>query len=326
MNLNHRPNFFFEPPIENASGTGTEGGAPASGNAPATVEPPPNPFANIDKDLLDDRTRAAVEKAEGQLATLANQAKQSSTFQSEVDRLKGELATTQEQVRQAADPNRQRQQQQQQQQQQQPPTFEQEILDTYIASGLEPKVAASLAKMNAGLFEKHSERLIQQVDARYQPVVANTLERNTVDAFQNAQQNDPLGILQNPDIAQRVWERADEMSKRGQLVDEKVLTNLARIYYVDYLEANGGAPSSANGNELHLQSSTTVPNMVSSPSPARSNMNTRHTYPGAGNQPRIPINSPRRNGPPPMNSDERAAMEATTASWPVKPKEFRNNK
>lgn len=327
-----RPGFYFEPP----NGPGT-GGAPSTGSPPQNQpgqqqqqqEPPaapeiPDPFAGIDMDMLDDRTRREVQKAKDTFATVANTARQASTFQSEADRLKTQLAETQRQVQEAADPRTRTQpQQQQQQQQQEPLTLEQETEQYYISQGIDAKMAQQLAKLNAPLFERIEKRTVEAVDKRYTPLVARTLEASATDAFQEAQMNDRVGAFQIPDIAQKVYDRAVEMSQRGQLVDANVLTSLSKIFYFDHLEANGGQfPSQNNVNgQIHLQT-TPAPVMHPYPTNQPTNMNTRHTYPGAGNVPRLPAQR-QTNDAPVMSADERAAMEATVSHWAVKPKQFR---
>lgn len=329
-----RPGFYFEPP----NGPGSPG-APSTGSppqntpgqqqqqqSPAAPVPPaaPNPFEGLDLDLLDDRTRRAVEESQRHLQSLQTQANQASTFQSESDRLKTQLAETQRQVQEAADPrNQQRQQQQQQQQQQEPLTLEQETEQYYISQGIEAKMAQQLAKLNAPLFERIEKRTVEAVDKRYTPIVARTLEASATDAFQEAQMNDRMGAFQIPDIAQKVYDRAIEMSQRGQIVDANVLTSLSKIFYFDHLEANGGQLPNQNvvNGQIHLQT-TPAPVMHPYPTNQPTNMNTRHTYPGAGNAPRLPAQR-QSNEAPVMSADERAAMEATVSHWAVKPKQFR---
>lgn len=304
--------FFFDP--DNTGGV-------SHGNDPSQQQlADPNqgqsqqstsPFADIDKDLLDDKTREAITKAEQQFATIANQAKQSRDFQSRFDQTKAELDRLQNQVTRGEIPSRQ-------QQQAAPATFQDEIFQEYLANNIPEPQAKQLAAMNAKLYDRHAQRITGQIQQNMMPVISNVVDNNARDAFASVQANDRLGIFQNEEVAQQLWDRTQAMAKEGTLVTPEVVQNLGRIYWAQSIEKNG-MPTSVNQQQQQQQPM----DGFSQNGGNGQQQQTRFTYPGAGMSVR-PLQFQNNNRP--VDAETAAAIGATVAGWPVKPKAFRTGK
>lgn len=309
-----RRNFFFEPNV--GQGEGVQGGGEGNQNQQQQNQQQQqqeleSPFKGVDLNLLDDAARQAIQRAEQQLKDLHGRASQASAYQSEKDRLTAQVKTYEATLQQLQ--NQQLQPNQNQQQQQQPLTFEQELEQEYLANGIEGPAAKSLAKMNAKIFHKFGERVQGVQDQRLAPIIGNVVQTNTQNAFNEAMQSDRHGLFQNQQVAQAVWERAEQMANAGQLVNAGVLSNLARIFSFDLAEG-AGLPQ-VNGNQQPQQQQ-----QFFQQNQAPMNQQTRFTFPGAGTYVRPPAQQQQVVDDP----ETTAAMAATVAGWSVKPKQFKD--
>lgn len=244
-------------------------------NGQQQQQQPQSALDTIDLDLLDDNTRAAVERARAELTTAMQQAHQARDYQSRYDRLVAEQQRSQQQ-----------QQQQVQREDQKQPTFEEELEATYIAEGIPPAQAKAHAKLNAKIFGKFSDRVTGFVDGRVAPVAGSVAMNNASLMFQDALQQSQR--LQDPDVAQRVWEAVEATVRQGGQVSNDMIENLSKIYHVDISEArghNGGNRGTPMFQPQHQQQQQII-----------QNGSTRHTFPGAGHlavrtQPQRPTGS-----------------------------------
>jgi hypothetical protein len=317
-----RRGFFFDPEDRNPGG-----GAPSQGNQPGQNQngnqngvPPqqngvPDPFADIDLDLLDPAVRDKIIEAKTQFAQVANQASQARSFQSRYDQTQAELARVQQQISRGELAPRQSQQQGQQQQ---PPTFVGELEQYYIEQGIEPAQAKSFAKLNAGAMERFGNRFQSQIQQSMAPLAQQVVNSNAASVFDEVMQSDRLGIQDIPEVAQALWERTQAMAADGQLVNRDVAQNLARIFWARHVEEHGtGNTPTQPANPLPIIVNNPAPN-----NPPPGNQQTRFTYPGAGAHSRPLAQQQQRNLP--MDPDTDAAMAATVSNWQVKPKAYKN--
>lgn len=317
-----RKGFFFE---EDNGGGGNQGGAhqgdpnpPGSGDFQGRQQPqqqqggnqePPDPFKDLDLDLLDPATRSAIERGRTEMARLNGQAKLASSFQSDRDRLKAEH----EKLQQSLHSMQNQQRQHQQQQQRQEPTFEDELIDNLVANGLTPEQAKGAAKLQMGMFERFERRFEGKIGQRLAPVVGQVFDQQAQGAFEEAKQNDHFGAMDIPEVAEAVWKNISELAQQGRQVTPEVAENLTAIYYSRYLRETGGQMPT-NGEHQSRQQQSQRPNL-----PPPVNTNTRYSYPGAGIHARPPQQQQKGT---PVSADEAVAMAATTALWPVQPKAY----
>lgn len=313
-----RRGFFLDIDPENPGG-----GQPSQGNQPGQngnnqqtqnpPNPPADPFEGIDIELLDPAVRDRIVAARAEFATVARQAATARDFQSRYDQTQAQLQQVQERISRGELAPRQPQQQQPQQ----PDTLMGELEQYYISEGIAPEQAKSFAKINAGAFEKFGNRFSGQLRESFSPIAQNVVNNNASQVFDKIMANDRLGLP--PEVAQQLWERTQAMAESGQLVNEEVAQNLARIFWAKHVEANG----MSNTPTTPVPPPPFIPNIVNNPAQVQNpppNQQTRYTYPGAGahNRP----NTPRVQTA--LDPDTDAALAATTANWPVRPKAYKN--
>lgn len=271
----------------------------------------PDPFEGIDLDLLDVTTRKRIEDAKALFATNAKAAAEGKTTAEQLAQTQKQLAEAQ----QAQIQNQNQQQQQQQQQQNQAPTMEDDLRAMYLANGVPPDQVDKVVKLNAGMLDIHSRHFGAQVQQSMQPLVGEVVDRRAATAFDNLRENDSVGYLTKPDVAQYVWDKTQEMAKGGKLVNDEVVRNFARIAWARDCEEHGMPDTSTQRIENQQQPQIrTVPVMQLQIQPP--NQNTRFTYPGAGNVVRNTNVS--RGNIINMDPDTQAAVDATTGSWDPK--------
>lgn len=307
--LHGRSNFYFEPNVGQGEGVqggneGNQGQQQQNQNQQQELE---SPFKGIDLNLLDDQTRQSIQRAEAQLKDFHGRANQASIYQSEKDKVTAQLQLAQQSLQQLQN---QSQQQQARQQQQAEPTFEEELTQTYIEGGLQPDQAKAAAAMQAKILGRFGNRFQQQQDQRFAPIIGNVVDSNTQRAFQEAIATDSHGLFQNQELAQKVWEQAEQLKQQGQLVSPQVLHNLARIYSFD-MQSSGGLPQ---GNAQPFQQQQFLQ------PPMQQNQQTRFTFPGALSHVKQPNQQQQDN----VDPETQAAMAATVSGWAVKPAAFKN--
>lgn len=277
-----------------------------------------DPFANLDLALYDDAGRQAIEATRTQMRAQHDQLRQMGTVQQQITAQQQEI----ERLRQApADPR-----QQQQQQQNQEPTFEDEIREMLISEGMDPKVAAGTAKIQAKIMSKNNERFGQQIGQQMAPMFNHATTSQAQQVFGMLQENDTLGMFQIPEVAQDIWTRLSGIAQSGRLIDVGFAQNMARICWAEHVEKHGMPSTPAPETipfpmqrQQQQQQRTGVPPTAPIPGQNPPQFN----YPGYGGHVRQNVTRGQINQPSAMNADEDAAMAATVAGWPVQPKQYR---
>lgn len=312
----------------------TDGGGGGGGSA---VADPPNqqqqqqapaaqdPFSDIDLEMLDETTRAQVEKAKQSFATVANQQQQ---LEQQVRSAQQQAQAFQARYDQLV---HQRGANQQQQQQQQPQTFEEELLDSYVREhNLNPAEAKAASKMMGSIFAKFEKRMEGRMAQQFGPLAQQSASQGARSAFEEARQQDQLGIFRNPEISQQVWDRLQEISQSGnaEALNAEFVQNLGSIFAMRAMQQGKFSPmGTQQPQQQQMQPSFPMfpnPNQQQQPQPQQQQMQTRWTFPGSGANP-LPTMNGNGNGHanlPPMDADMRAAMGAVHSRWPIKPKGY----
>lgn len=254
----------------------------------------PNPFADIDKDLLDDPTRAKIEAAEKSFATIAKDAKeaqglraQQALHQAEIDKIKSQANSQATSVSPSDKKGEQ--------------TLEDEVRSFYQEAmpGADPKVIEANVKLEMKKMTAFGNRLGNTLGKVIEPLQANDNTQLATNAFQEARQSSPY--MQNDEVAEAVWAKVQNMVKNGHAPSAEIVHNFAKIAHVDYLEKNPNAPAPVPISRMQTQQ-------------------TRMTFPGAGHSTQLPVTRPTGNDP--VDAETAAAVNATIGLWPVQPKGF----
>lgn len=276
------PLFFSAPNDGGSSGGGASDGAGKEGEIKT-------PFDSLPWDELDDKSRAEFEKAKTDfVATLQSKSKLEADlehergrvrqFQSESDRLKAEKEK--ETRNDKTDP----------------------ILDacyeTLIATGYPEKEAKALAAPFAEMHRKVGIIQKQEIGKDLMPMAHGVLANQATDAFQQAVQQDLLGGLKIPDVAEKVWNDVSAMVAKGQPVSVDVVSNLGKMAHSDYMVAELRA-----GRTPALPTAGTMP-----AAPPMPGMNTGFTYPGASVMPIARQPADPNTAKHVLDSDTRAAL------------------
>lgn len=281
------------------------------GNQQQQQQTPPDPFKDLDLDLMDPAAREAITNARTEMARLHGRANEASKFQSERDKLlhqNGQYQQAMEQLKGRT---------QQQQQQQQPATLEEELMQMLVATGMTEAQAKSAAAYQAKMLEKFGTRLEDNIGKRFAPIVGNVVEQNVHAAFNTVRSQDNLGMLDINEVAQATYENLQAIAQRGDLVSPQVAENLASIYYIKYLREH---PEVSPNMQQQQQQQQDYPN-------GNGNVNTRFTFPGAGHHARTPESQGSTTSKKPVYSaEEQAAMAATVENWEVKPAAYKGQK
>lgn len=302
-----RHGFFFD------EDNGLPQGGVSNGNQPQQQQTEDDPWKSLDRDLLDDTQRAAIEKIEKSYKDIQGRAAQASTYQSELDRTKAELQKQQQTLHSM-------QSSQQQQRQGEPASLEDELFECYKRDyGLEETQARNLAKAEVKKQAIILGRYDQQQQQRLAPVIGQVVDSNATEAFTSVVHNDQVfGLADNQELQQKLWNQITKISESGQMVNKEVVKNLARIYYCEQLEAGTLPQSVANRMNLPLQQP--IPNN----SPLQS---TPFNFPQIGNRGNGSfVRPPTQQNNDSMTPEVAAAMGATVAGWVVKPKAFKDMK
>lgn len=270
----------------------------AGGNGGAATQDPKDDDDNIDlgldPDLLDDESRVKYEDHKKKLQGLQTRLKEAKTTKELLDRVQAEL----EQLKQG-----QHQQHRQQQQQTEEQTFEQEMVELYVAQGLSREDATKAAKVNAPIFGKFAERVTGHMGETLAPVASQVVQGRLTQDFSTLQTQDWRVSI--PDIAEDVWQKSQNIAKSGGQVSLPVMQNLLKIAYVDFMDKNpdyefeGGQPP----RQPQQQQQQQRPPM---------NNGTRFTFPGAGHNPQGPRQTTRTT---PSDPAIDAAMANIKQHW-----------
>lgn len=315
-----RKGFFFEPDnggnLSGAPSQSANGGDATSNQQQQQQQNQStefiSPFKGIDLNLVDDVAREAITKAEANMRDLHGRAAQASKYQSERDQAAAQNQTLTETLQSLQKQNGRGPNGANDKSDfplQNAPSLEDELEQILVEGGMTHESAKKTAQIQARMQGVLASRIEGRIGQRFAPVVGNVIEANVTSAFEQVQQNDPLGILSTPEISERVWLRAKEIANEGTLITPAVVQNLARIYYIEHLEANGGQP----------------PNIRMNPPapPQQQQQSTRFSYPGAGAHARMPQANNGGNQNEALDPETFAALAATTDRWPVQPERFK---
>ena len=303
-----RRTHFFAPDTGGSSGGGTAAsakGPQANGDGKSgDAAPPADPFKDLPWDELDDVTKAQLEKIrEAHVATVQHSTKLEAdlkrtdgiarSFQSQLDRIKAE------QEKQARPPEKDE--------------YLESVKDQLRKSGFNPDEVDKMAPIFAGMFKNMVPQLKREIGQDLLPLANTVMGREAEAAFMHARNNDPLGMLADPNVAGRVWEMVQERVKNNEPTNFGIVSNLAKIVWADFQAEQKLNPDATKNREA---------NANLAPPALRTGM----TYPGANNAPQFtpPVdpNAPKTT----LNADTEAALATTFrhmgASTGVYPKRF----
>lgn len=278
---------FFTP--DDGSGSG---GSSGSGNGEG--ESITTPFDDIALDELDEQTRQAIEKGKRDyIATLQRAAKLdvdlshaqelSRRFQSEADRAKAEYekVTGKSKTNKDDDP------------------LLDGIRNDLKASGYKDEDVEKMAPTFLRMFTTFGGNLKQSIGKDLGPLASNVLMQQATTAFEQAQDNDTLGMLQVPEVAEHTWKHIQERVKTNQQTTPEIVLNLAKMAFMDY-----AADKANKGEEIELT--------VASKPDRKSGVTTNFTFPGASRiRPTLPTSSGREGSKTTLNADTQQALAST---------------
>lgn len=272
-----------------------------------------DPFADMDLSLVPDDVRQAIERSQAATKQLRT------THQT----LAQQHQQTQQRVQELERGDRTPPQQRQQRDPDEPVTVEQELTDYYIAQGVDPKQAAQIAKMNSGAFNIMGKRIQGGVQQQLSPIVGRVIEDNAENAFHSVAQGDTLGMLQIPEVAQAFWDRLQGLAQQGNLIEHGMAAGLAKILWTDHITKHGLPDTLTTRNEPD-----TIPFPSKKPMTPAVNPQggPQFTYPGSGHHVQVRRSQGANSGVAAYTAEERAAMAATVGDWPIKPKDFADQK
>lgn len=226
-------------------------------------EPAKTPFDEIDLDLLDKDSRAAVEKAMSVFATNAKLIEGAATDKARAELLQAEV----DKIKATANANSQ----QQQQQKSSEPTFEDEIRQSLKEGGIiDPQILEANVKLQMKMFDKFGERVGASLGKVLEPIQRGSNETAATQMFTELRQSNSR--MQIDEVAEAVWTKVDAMIKGGHTPTQGIIENFAKIAHADYLDSNPNSPN--------LKSTPITP-------VSRQNNSTRFTFPGAGHNPQL---------------------------------------
>lgn len=248
---------------------------------------PPDPFKGIDLDLLDDTTKAAITKAQGEFKTLHNDAKQKQTYQSELDRTKVELQRLQDEVKTGK-----QQQQQKQDDSTKTRTLADDAYDLLREAGIPEAEARKAAVLQAAISTKAIDTNNRHLEKALAPTFASVAETKLSNSFESAMLQMPA-MQEHPEtLAQSVWETAQAAVKNGVDMTPAAIIQLAKMQYFDLVQ------------EGKIKPTTLAP--VNNQQQQQQN---RLTFPGAGSMVQRPQVGTLTKAA--VNSDTQAALDAT---------------
>lgn len=260
------------------------------------------PFDDIALDELDPATRASIEKGKADFiatrsqtreltARLGKQEDLTRRFQSAHDRDKAELDRI---FGRNVNPNAAPQ--------------VSEVVSTALASaGYKPEDIQKLGPMFSTMLEKVGEIQSQKIGEGMRPLATKVIEQEALGAFQTAQQTAPMGIMQIPEVAEKVWQYVVERTKAGQQTTPEIAVNLGKMAYIDHCAAERAA-----GREVQIATLQTDLQQTTQPNPPAVN---QFTFPGASNiRPAVRQTVASNGGGSALNADTEAALQTTFKS------------
>jgi hypothetical protein len=294
------------------SNAGGGGGNPASqqaGAANPSQTAAEDPYAGLDLDDLDPEVRARIEKSREQFATLQKEHEkaqqvamqrdaQARKWQADYDRAMAQIKKV------GGDGH---------------PADEAAEADKALIAKMEQQliqggVSAEQAKIQApimtGMMKVYGQELKAQIGQDLAPFAGSVMQQEATNSWNVAMQQDKLGVLQIPEVANKVWQGVQSLIQQGQPVNPGVVTSLKHMAYAEHLEANG--PINQQQQQQQQQQPPQFPvHQQQPPAPSYPNFGGGMSYPGAGAAPQLPAqhnpNAPRTS----LNSDTHAALLAT---------------
>lgn len=235
---------FSAPDAGGGSGGGGDasGAAKNGGGANDGGDLDPKLFESLPWDELDDTTRTTLETIrKASVATLQSKQhldkefqrvdKLARGFQGDKDRLEAELKKAQPQK----------------QQQNQNDEVTEVLTGELKAAGYTDKDAEQLAPVFANMFKKVGAIQTAELGKSLAPMAATVLAGQAQDAFLSAQQQDPIGMFQIPEVQQGVWDLVRQRVDKGMETDPSVVLNLAKMVYVDHQVTKAGGGGNGGG-------------------------------------------------------------------------------
>jgi hypothetical protein len=282
----------------NSAGTGQGDGQQQQGDGqPSQTEGTfVSPFKDVDRSLLDDVARQAIEKAEVEMQKLHTEAQQKREFQSRHDRLlaqNGQLTSTLQSLQKPTQAATTQQ------------TTEQYLVQYYLDQGIPEANAKSLAKLNAPLQDKMKRETAAEVEerilAKVAPFAASTALQHASSTFQQVMSDDPARMYTD-EVKEFAWSKVKESLDAGQVVSSDIIRGLADIGYAQLLRQGKIKPP-----ETFQQPQRPMnPNQQTS----------RFNFPGAGGNHAPAQRQQQANPNVSLDPETAAAIAATTASWP----------
>lgn len=229
---------------------GTSGGTSGADNKAGETQLDVKLFDTLPWDELDDDSKAALEKIKsGAVATLQQQQtlaeslrnaqEVSRRFQGDFDRTKAELEkiTGKRAKENEEDP------------------YNQAVGEELVKAGYTDADAKKLAPVFAGMFKRVGILQKGEIGRDLAPMAETVLAGQANDSFLQAQQQDnKLGMLQIPEVAQITWDMVKDRVKARQETTPEIVLNIAKMAYADHLAAKGdgktletGTPASVSG-------------------------------------------------------------------------------
>lgn len=191
-----------------------------------TPAAPPDPFAAIDLDLLDEKQTAAITTAKLQYAEAVKQQAElktslektkavASQYQSAADKAKAEIARLQPQT-----------------QVQQRPPEEVAALEILNRHGVKGEEAEKSLPFWTDMMKQSVNLAKAQIGHDLGPMAGTVLQQSATSEFTNARNSTPY--LQDGEVAQEVWEKFVLPSlQQGQQVTAAACADYAKIVWVD---------------------------------------------------------------------------------------------
>lgn len=258
---------------------------------------PPKFLSDIDDDLMDDDSRKVIENARTEMQDMHKR------LQS-VGEAEAKVKLLEQQLQQLQSGNGGGQQQQQQQNSE--PTLNDRLYQNLINDGYKPEEAKHLAKTLGKTLDTYSEEVQGYVDAKTQPMVARLMQQQLQGSFQQLQ-SARAEAMAIPEVAQRVWERAENLQRQGMEVTYAVLENIMKQAHYDHItDPKNQQQQQTTQPVRQQQQQTTMPN---------GNGGTRFTYPGAGHIPVVTRSSSAASDVNNLDPETKAALEKVDGVW-----------
>lgn len=252
-----------------------------------------------DLDDLTPEIRKVIEDSRAGFATLQNQLKQTAAdklaeenrrkdFQSKFDQLQSQVKSLNGQTQQNQDPDAQ---------------SLKDLEDILIAEGVDPKFAPAQARILHKTSAKMAEKLQAQIGKDLQPFASTIVSREAEFAWQQAVATDKTGALQNPEIAQTIWDKVQLMAQNGQQVNATIVQNLTGMEVFARMQNGTFNPSTPTTQVQQTQQQQQFPNVG------------RLTYPGAGNNTTRPVPFDPNAARTTLDPDTDAALQTVYREW-----------